>query len=319
MFRFLFRCWLAVLCVGAAGASWAQTFPTRPIVVMCAFPAGAGADAVLRALALAAAKHLGQPVIVENRPGVAGTLAATSLMNARPDGHTLAQVTNTLVRQPFIAKTQYDISKDFTYIIGVTAFEFGLVVRADAPWKTLDDFLAYAKSNPGRISYGTSGIGTAQHQVMERLAELKGIDWLHVPYKGTAALITDLQGGHVHAVSDTTAWGPFVEDGKFRLLAVYTPERLKRWPSAPTLKELGYDLGDSVPWGIVGPTGMDPKLTKTLHDAFRKAMSDPVFLAALEPLGLEPRYLGSDEYRRYMHGRIPHERAVVERFNLRQP
>jgi tripartite-type tricarboxylate transporter receptor subunit TctC len=306
---------LAAALIAATAA--AQAYPDRAITLLCAFPAGAGADAVLRALALGASKHLGQQVIIDNRPGVGGTLAATTLMNAKPDGYTLAQVTNTLMRQPAIAKTPYDPMKDFSYVLGVTAFEFGLVVRADSPWKTLDEFIAHAKKNPGRVTYGTSGVGTAQHQVMERIAELRGVTWTHAPYKGTAALLTDLQGGHLDAVSDTSAWGPFVESGKFRLLAVYSANRLKRWPTGPTLKESGFDFSESVPWGIVGPTGMDPKITLRLQEAFRKAMSEPAFLETLATLGQEPRYMGSDEYRKYMHERIPLERAVVQRYNLR--
>jgi tripartite-type tricarboxylate transporter receptor subunit TctC len=302
----------------ASASSVAQQFPEKPITLICAFPPGASADAALRALAQGASKHLGQPVIIENRPGVAGTLAASALMQVKPDGYTLAQVTNTLMRQPFIGKTTYDAAKDFSYVIGVTAFEFGLAVRADAPWRSLDDVIAYAKQNPGKLSYGTSGIGTAQHQVMHRIGELKGIEWVHAPFKGQAPAMTDLQGGHIQLLSDTSAWAPFVDSGKFRLLAVYGVTRLKRWPTVPTLKELGYDIVESVPWGIVGPTGMDPKIVKVLHDAFRKAMDEPVFLASLEMLGQEPRYMSSDEYRKYMHGRIPIERQVVEKYGLRQ-
>jgi tripartite-type tricarboxylate transporter receptor subunit TctC len=304
----------ATLLLPAAGAA---AFPEKPITVLCAFPAGAGADASLRALAQAASKHLGQTIIVDNRPGVAGTLAATAIVNAKPDGYTLAQVTNTLVRQPFIAKTNYDPAKDFTYLIGITAFEFGLVVRADAPWKNLEELLAYAKANPAKVTYGTSGVGTAQHQVMERLAEQRGIRWTHAPYKGTAPLLNDLQGGHLAAVSDTSGWAPFVDAGKFRLLAVYGSQRLKRWGQVPTLRESGFDIAESVPWGLVAPAGLDPAIARKLHDAFRLAMDDPQFLASLSLLGQEPRYMASDEYRKYMVARAPIERAVVERYNLR--
>ncbi|HSV81472.1 MAG TPA: tripartite tricarboxylate transporter substrate binding protein [Ramlibacter sp.] len=310
--RFIAVCAASLL----AAAAHPQSFPEKPITVLAAFPAGAGADASLRALAAAAGRHLGQQVLVDNRPGVAGTLAATALMNARPDGYTLAQVTNTLVRQSFITRTNYDVTRDFSYVIGVTAFEFGLAVRADAPWKTLDEFLAHAKAHPG-VTYGTSGVGTAQHQVMERLAEARGIRWTHVPYKGTAPLLTDLQGGHLGAVSDTSGWAPLVDAGKFRLLAVYGSQRLKRWPLVPTLKESGFDMAESVPWGLVAPAGTSPAVVRRLHDAFRKAMDDPQFLATLEVLGQEQRYMGSEAYRKYMLERIPVERAVVERYNLR--
>jgi tripartite-type tricarboxylate transporter receptor subunit TctC len=310
---FALACAAAFASVPVAAAG----FPDKPVTVLCAFPAGAGADASLRALAQAASRQLGQPVIVDNRPGVAGVLAASVMVNAKPDGYTLAQVTNTLVRQPFIAKTNYDPAKNFTYLIGVTAFEFGLAVRADAPWKTLDELLAYAKANPGKVTYGTSGVGTAQHQVMERIAELKGIRWTHVPYKGTAPLLNDLQGGHVDVASDTSGWAPFVDSGKFRLLAVYNGQRLKRWPQVPTLRESGFDIAESVPWGLAAPAGLDPAIAQKLHDAFRHAMDDPQFLASLALLGQEPRHLDGDAYRQYMLDRAPVERAVVARYNLK--
>jgi tripartite-type tricarboxylate transporter receptor subunit TctC len=315
--RFLVSCVLACAAAFMAAPAWSAGFPEKPVVVLCAFPAGAGADATLRALAQAAGKYLGRQVIVDNRPGAAGTLAAAMLTNAKPDGYTLAQVTNTLVRQPFIAKTAYDPAKDFTYLIGVTAFELGLAVRADAPWKTLDDFVAYAKANPGKVTYGTSGIGTAQHQVMERIAELKGLTWTHAPYKGTAPLLTDLQGGHLDAVSDTSGWAPFVDSGKIRLLAVYGPQRLKRWPQVPTLRDRGFDISESVPWGLAAPAGVDPAVARKLHDAFRKAMDDAQFIENLAVLGQEPRYMDSETYRKYMLDRTPIERAVVQRYHLK--
>lgn len=300
----------------AAGTAMAQNFPTKPITVICPFPPGASADAALRALASAASRDLGQQIIVENKPGVSGTMGASGIVNAKPDGYTLAQVTNTLVRQPFIGKTNYDVSKDFTYVLGVTAFEFGLVVRADAPWKTFGELVAYAKKHPG-MSYGTTGIGAAQHQTMHKIGEIEHIKWTHVPYKGQAPAMTDLEGGHIDLLSDTTAWAPFVDSGNFRLLAVYNEHRLKRWPDVPTLKELGYDIADSVPWGIVGPAGMDPAVVKRLDGAFRKAMQDKVFLDSLAMLGQEPRYVSGDDFRKYMLSRIPVEREVVEKFNLR--
>ena len=317
MKRLIRNCASALLLSLAAASGWAQAFPSRAITIYCAFPAGAGADTALRALAQAASRELGQPVIVDNRPGVGGTLGASALMSARNDGYTLAQVTNTLMRQPFIGKTNYDPHKDFSYVISPTAFEMGLAVRADAPWKTLDDLIAFAQKNPDKVTYATSGVGTIQHQVMQSIGEAKGAKWVHAPYKGTAPALNDLQGGHIAAVSDTSGWAPFVDAGKFRLLAVYGPERLKRWPNVPTLKELGHDIAENVPWGIIGPTGVDPAIVKTLHDAFRKAMNDPAFIDTLALLGQEPRYMGAADYQRYMRGRIDLERKVVDKYNLR--
>lgn len=318
MKRLIRTCASALLMALAAGSGWAQTFPDRAITIYCAFPAGASADTALRALAQAASRELGQPVIVDNRPGVGGTLAAGTLTSARNDGYTLAQVTNTLMRQPFIGKTNYDPHKDFSYVISPTAFEMGLAIRADSPWKTLDDLVAHARKNPDQVTYATSGVGTIQHQVMQSIGETKGVKWVHAPYKGTAPALNDLQGGHIAAVSDTSAWAPFVDGGKFRLLAVYGPARLKRWPTVPTLKELGYDIAENVPWGIVGPTGVDPRIVQKLQDAFHKAMSDPGFIDTLALLGQEPRYINAADYQRYMRGRIDLERKAVDKYNLRQ-
>lgn len=315
--RFLVHSVMACVTALIAAPAAAQTWPDKPITVLCAFPAGSGADATLRALAPAVGKLLGQQVIIENKPGVAGTLAASALMSVKADGYTIAQVTNTLVRQPFITKTNYNPAKDFTYLIGITAFEFGLAVRADSPWRTLDDLVVYAKAHPDKITYGTSGIGTAQHQVMERIGEQKGARWIHAPYKGTAPLLTDLQGGHLAAVSDTSGWAPFVDTGKFRLLAVYGNQRLKRWPDAPTLRESGYDIVESSPWGLIAPVGLDPAIARKLHDAFHSAMDDPLFASSLQLLGQEPRYMNGEAYRKYLLDRTPIERAVVERYNLR--
>src|SRR4030095_4058048 len=178
------------------------------------------------------------------------------------------------LRQPFIQQTRYDPAKDFTYITGVTRFELGLAVRSDAPWRTLADFIADAKRHPGKLSYATAGLATAQHTALLQLCDLAGVECTHIPYKGSGDVFNALSGGHVQAISETSGWAPFVDSGKFRLLAVYAEHRLKRWPAVPTAKEQGYDVTDSVPWGIVGPAGMSPALTRTLHDAFHKSLSD---------------------------------------------
>lgn len=313
--------WISTAIVAAGiglGAAHAETFPDRPITLICGFTAGAAADVPLRALGLALSKQLGQPVIIDNKPGASGTLAASLLANAKPDGYTLAQVTNTIIRQPFIAKTSFDPIKDFTYVIGVSTFDFGVVVNASSPWQTFGEFTAYAQKNPGKLSYGTIGIGSLPHQVMHKIGMELGIDWGHVPYKGSAPAQNDLQGGNLAAISDTTAWAPFVDAGKFRLLAVYGDKRLARYPNVPTLKDLGLDISDAAPWGIAAPKGVPADRIKKLHDAFRAAMLDPVFLKALEAVVNEPRYMSTAEYQKYMEARVPIEKEVVDTYGLRQ-
>ena len=312
-----------VLAAGAAfGALAAPTrllakgFPSQPIKLICPWPPGGGADAQMRALAVAAGKVFGQQVIIENKAGATGTLGLATLVNAKPDGYTLAQATNAVYRQGFIAKTAYDPTKDFSYIIGVSAFNFGLVVRSDSPWKTIGDLVAYAKKNPGNVTFGTFGIGSPPQTVMDRIAARHGIQITHVPFKGTAEGMTALKGGHLDAIADGTGWAQFVDAGHFRLLAVFGEKRLKQWPNVPTLKELGYDIAEVAPWGLVGPKGIDPQIVKTLHDGFKKAMEDPDFLKALDLLVQEPMYMSTEDYRKYSLGQIPIQKAIVEKYKL---
>lgn len=313
------RSLLASAALLLATSAHAQRYPSRPVTVICPFSPGGTADAQLRILASATSREMGQPIVVETRPGAAGTLGPASLLNSQPDGYTLSFATAiSLLRQPFMQPTRYNPAKDFTYIIGVTRFECGLVVRKDSPWKTLEDFLQDAKRNPGKISYGTAGVGTAQHTAMLRLADKLGIDWTNVPYKGSAEVFNALAAGHVQAISETSGWAPFVDAGKFRILAIYSGERLKRWPDVPTLKESGYDIVESVPWGIIGPAGMDPAIVKTIHDAFRKGMRDPAFQNNLATVGQEEWGADSSTYTAYIQSRIPIERELVDRYHLKQ-
>ncbi|MDB6001842.1 MAG: tripartite tricarboxylate transporter receptor family protein [Rhizobacter sp.] len=306
----------ALLAVSGARA---QGFPNKPITLICPFSAGGTADAQLRTLGAAASKQFGQAVIIDNKPGAAGTMGPGGLVGAAADGYLLSQATGVaLLRQPFIQKTRYDPAKDFSYVIGVTRFEIGLVVRADAPWKTAEEFLLSAKNKPGSIAFGTAGFATAQHTAMLQLADKLGIDWTHVPFKGSGDVFNALAGGHVQAISETTGWAPFVDSGKFRVLALFSDARLKRWPDVPTFKELGHPVVESVAWGIVGPAGMDAPLVAQLHDGFRKAIDDPAFVKILGLVGQEPWAADSQAYRQYTMARIPIERELVNKYRLRE-
>jgi tripartite-type tricarboxylate transporter receptor subunit TctC len=309
----------AAALAGVPQAVFAQAFPARPVTLICPWPAGGGADAQMRALATAAGKVFGQPVVIENRPGAVGTLGPVALLNARPDGYTLSQATNAVYRQPFINKTPYDPATDFTFILGVTGFNFGLVVRSDSPYKSLADVVQAAKAAPGKVNFGTFGNGSPPHTVMDRIAARHGVQMTHVPFKGTAEGMTALRGGHIEALADGTGWAQFVDTGQFRLLAVFGDKRLQRWPNVPTLRELGYDISEASPWGIIGPKGMDPAIVKALHDGFRKAMDDADFLKALDAVAQEPMYMNTEDYRKYSLGQIPVQKAIVEKYRLATP
>ncbi len=308
-------CALFLIC----GAAYAQNFPERPVTLICPWSAGGGTDVAMRALGEAVAKHLGQRVVIENKPGAAGTLGpGVMASSARPDGYTLTQIPISVFRMPYIQKVNFDPIADFTYIIGITGYTFGVVVRADSPWKTWQEFIAYAKANPGKVSYSSPGTGTSLHITMEDIAVREGLQWLHVPFKGQADATVALLGGHVTASADSTGWGELVDAGKLRMLVSWGAERTKRWPTVPTLKELGYGLVSNSPYGIAGPKGMDPKVVKILHDAFRKALDDPNYMKTIERLDQERWYLSTDDYAKYTRETFIAEKATMERLGLKQ-
>jgi len=234
--------------------------------------------------------------------------------SAAPDGYTIAQITVGAFRQPFLQKVDWDPLRDFTYIIGVSGYTFGMVVKADSPFKTLDDVIAYARANPGKMSYSSTGMGTSPHLLVEQLASKAGVQFLHVPYKGNADSTQALMGGHVMVQSDATGWGKFVDQGAFRLLVTFGDQRT-RW-GAPTAKELGYDVVSYSPYGLAGPKGMDPKVVKILHDAFKKAIDDPENAKVLQMLDQVYWYKSPDEYTRWAAETFVSEKALIERLGL---
>jgi len=303
------------LCAFASTPAAAQSYPTRPITLIVPWPAGGSTDTHLRKLSELASKHLGQPIIIENKPGFGGMLGPAQMAkSAAPDGYTLAQLTVNAFRAPYMQKVDWDPMRDFTYIIGVSGYTFGLVVKADSQFKTFNDLIAYAKANPGQVSYSSTGNGTSPHLLIEVVADKAGVKLLHVPYKGNADSTQALMGGHVMAQSDATGWGKFVDAGTFRLLVTFGENRT-RW-GAPTAKELGYDVVSYSPYGIVGPRGMDPKIVKILHDAFKKTIDDPEHQKVLQQLDQVHWYRSSEDYAKWARETFVSERATIERAGL---
>ena len=311
-----------VLAAGLAawiGAAQAENFPARPVNLIVPWPAGGTTDVGMRALAAATEKHLGQPIVIENRPGGSGTLGPGQMAaTAKPDGYTIAQIPITIFRFPFMAKTTFDPSADFTYIIGVSGYTFGVVVRADAPWKPFPEFLADAKVNPGKINYGSPGAGTSLHITMEQIAKVRGIKWTHVPFKGNAEAMNALMGGHIHAVADSSGWAQLVNAGQFRLLVTWCAARTKNWPNVPTLRDLGIDIVSNSPFGIAGPRGMEPKIVKVLHDAFKQGLEEPSYAAAMAKLDQELFYLSSEDYQKFAMQQIEEARRFIAELGLKQ-
>src|SRR5262249_46348360 len=192
----LFAAATSALALAACGAAFAQGFPAKPITLICPWPAGGSTDIYFRKLGEAAARHLGQPLVIENRPGGSGMNGpATMAKTARPDGYTISQLTISAFRMPHMQKVDWDPVNDFTYIIGLAGYTFGIVVKADSPLKSFDDLIAYARANPGKLSYATPGTGTSLHLAMEEIAAKAGVQFLHVPFKGYADGAIALMGG----------------------------------------------------------------------------------------------------------------------------
>jgi tripartite-type tricarboxylate transporter receptor subunit TctC len=305
----------ATVAFSSLGA-FAQAFPAKPIKLVIAFPAGGPTDITMRSLADNASKVLGQPVIVENKPGAGGSVPAQLLQSSAPDGYTLAQIPLGVFRLPYTTKMTWDPVKDISYVINVTGYAFGIVVPTDSPIKTWNDFVAYAKANPGKLSYGSTGTLTSPHLTTELIAQKVGIELNHIPYKGSAELMQAIVGGHIMAAADSTGFAPLVEAGKLRVLNTWGEQRLAKFPDAPTLKELGIDVVQNSPFGIGAPRGTPPDVVKKLHDGFKKAMEDPSYVQALARYDMLPIYMDSNQYAKFAQDTFLKEKALVEKLGL---
>lgn len=306
---------LAAASLGAQG----QAFPSKPIRLLISFPAGGPTDITMRQLADNAGKILGQPVIVENKPGAGGSLPAQQLQTSAADGYTLAQIPLGVFRLPYTTKINWDPVKDISYVINVTGYAFGIIVPTESPIKNWNDFVAYAKANPGKLSYGSTGTLTSPHLTTELVAQQLGIQLNHIPFKGSADLSQAILGGHIMAAADSTGFAPMVQAGKVRVLNTWGEKRLEKFPDAPTLKELGLDVVQNSPFGIGAPRGTPPEVVKKLHDAFKKAMEDPSYVEALHKYDMVPIYMDSAAYTRFAQDTFNREKALVEKLGLGKP
>ena len=294
----------------------ADTFPARPIRVMIGFAPGGSTDTPMRVLAEGVSKILKQPVVIENKPGAGGVIPTQTLQSTAPDGYTLAIAPASVYRLPYISNLKWDPATDLTYIIGLSGYAFGTVVPATSSIKSMADYIAQAKKNPGVLTYSTPGVGTTNHLTMEQISRLSGITLNHVPYKGSAESLQALLAGQVDSAAETSAWVPYVESGKFRLLAVWGNKRMARFPDVPTLKELGINIVQTSPWGLVAPKGTDPKIVAKLHDAFKQAMDAPAFKEVLSRYEMETDYRDSKDYQRFAVESMKREKDILEALGL---
>ena len=292
-------------------------YPEKPVQLLIPYGGGGSTDVCARMLANLAKDDFPKSIVVVNKPGGGGVLMHELLAQAKPDGYTLGIVsTGVMTRTPFLRKVRYNPEKDFTPILLFALWQYGLVVQKDAPWQTLDEFLDYAKANPGKVTYSTAGTGSAQYLAMEYLAQQKGIKWTHIPYKGGINAVTALLGGHVTACAQAIEWKPYVESGELRLLAVLGAERIPAFPEVKTLRELGYDYAVISGPGLAGPAGMPPEVAEYVSKAFTKASKDKEFLDLLNKLEMLSYHLDGPKFAEYIKNEVPKKKKLVESLGL---
>lgn len=315
----------ALLGAGLAAAALARPalaqqgrYPNRPIRCLIPWPPGGALDAIHRQMFEVAGKDLGQSIVIENMPGARGTRAATFLVQqGRPDGYTIAHHHLSVLRHPFLTRqATWDPVADFTYIMQITGFVFGTAVHKDSPWRSFADMMEAARRQPGRHTFSTSGIATTNHIAMEDLLIRERGEMTHVPMRGSQEGVTALLAKQIDVIADSQAWRPQVENGDFRLLSVWTPTRLPSFPDVPTLKELGYGMSVTSPYGIVGPKGMDPEIVEILHRTLKKAFEDEAVQAIMRRWEQPNEYLGPADYLAFARERVLYERQMVERLKL---
>jgi tripartite-type tricarboxylate transporter receptor subunit TctC len=320
------RLWSRRALLGAAASSvtlpafaFAQSasYPSRAITLVVPWPAGGQTDITMRILADLAAKQLGQPMIVDNKPGAAGTLVGSVLHSAAPDGYTIGQLPLTLYRAPLQRKLSWDPVRDIKPVIQISGVTFGIVVPADSPFQTIADLIAWGRAHPGLLTVGSTGIGSTAHLAMEDVLSHEGVRYIHVPYKGTADQMLAVATRTLMVGVNSTGFAPYVETGKLRLLATFDAARSRRWPQVPTMRELGYtDAVYTSPYGIGVPAAVPADIVRKLHDAFRAALFDPIHLQELAKYDQEPEYLNTADYARYVSEVTARERVLLARLGL---
>lgn len=313
---------VATAATGAAllnpSLAMADEYPSRAITFICPWPAGGTADQSMRAICQVASRVLKQPITVENKAGAAGMIGAKAIASAKPDGYTIGQIPISVTRFSQIGTLQADPRKDFTYIARTSGQTFGIAVLADSKFKSLKEMVAFAKANPGKISYGHAGVGGATHVGMEEFAMAAGIELNGVAYKGGAAALNDTLGGQVDMLVDSSSWAPHVEAGKLRLLGTFGEQRTPRFSNTPTLKEQGFKVSVEAPNGIGAPSGLSADVEKTLRDAFRFAVNSDEFKAVAARIDAPLMYLDGPDYKKYVEQIYQKETQLIEKLNLKE-
>ena len=305
--------WLARLTLVAVLAlattvSSGQSYPSKPIRIIVPFPPGGAVDFYARVVQEPLSEALGQPVIIDNRAGASGMIGADVVAKAAPDGYTLllGNIASLAINVGIYPKMAYDPAKDFTPIMHTVDVNYVLVVHPSVPANSVAELIAYAKANPGKLSYGSAGSGSMPHLSTELMKSLAGIDLVHVPYKGGGPMVTDLLGGSVQlAIADQANLMPHVKTGRLRALGVASPKRSAIYPELPTIAESGFAGYEATAWqGLVGPAGMSPDVVGRLNQTLAKVMAMPAVRERLIGGGLDPVADTPEEFGRFIRSEI---------------
>jgi len=305
---------LLVLLIACAPLAAQAQYPSKPVRIVLQFPAGGLADTVIRVLANPLSQTLGQPVVVDNKPGADGGIAGETVKNAPPDGYTLFFATNSaLSATPVLRKKPpYDPVADFTPIAFVGRFPFFVFAHPSVPAKSLQELIAHVRANPGKLNYGsgntTSILATAQ------LASLAKLEMVHVPYKGDAPLMVDLVAGRLHfSIASTAPGANLAKDGKLKVLATLLARRSHLFPDAPTMAESGFPQYSVVPWGaMVGPAGMPRDIVERVSRETNAAINHPQVKEALDKFGFELQGSSPDELGKFIREQLAAWRQAVK-------
>ena len=309
---------LAGLPVSRARAQ--DQFPAQPVTLIVPYGAGGTTDLYFRALAEIAAKHLGQSIIIDNKPGVGGAMGAIILAKAtKSDGYTISQAPEGILRLPYLEQVSFDLTKDFTYVIGLAAYNFGVAVRKDSPFKTFQDVIKAARERPGELKYSAGLANTTMPLMMAKVEKDTGAKLLHVPYRNGTEMLTAVLGGHVDMIMDSNGgMATQIDSGEIRLLATYGETRSLRWPDVPTAREGGVDALGVMYFGLITAKGLDKATTTVLHDAFKKAMAEPQHEVLLKNIDMLPWYKSPDEFRDSFVQGYKNYADILEKAGLRK-
>lgn len=314
----------ALIAATLAACVWptlglAQSFPSKPITIVVPFPAGGGPDVAARVLAERIAPKLGQPVVIENKPGAGGVGASDTVAKAAADGHTLLLMSNaSAVTATLFNKLPYDTVKDFTPVSTLGFFDIAVVTAAESKFKTLADVLAYAKAHPGQLNVGSINIGSTQNLAAELFKSNAGVDMQIVPFNGTPAVVNALRGGQIDvAVEIVSPIVGQIKGGALRALAVTSEQRSVVLPEVPTTREAGLPRYQASSWNALAvPSGTPKDVVARLHREIASALSDPEVSKKMRELNIEPRGMGPEQTATFLQSEIRRWGEVIVKANI---